>query len=116
MKETCLKHIDSQHQHESFVDMNISHSKFRDRNDRLADVQICHVCEESYSRIQVHTTNIGTMCMRCKREGSHHRFSADNHMNLGEQPNVLADLRQVEEMLIARASPILQVMHSIGGQ
>ena len=37
-------------------------------------------------------------------------------MNPGEQPNVLAELTQVEEMLIARASPILQVMHSIGGQ
>ena len=37
-------------------------------------------------------------------------------MNPGEKPNVLAELTQVEEMLIARASPILQVMHSIGGQ
>ena len=59
---------------------------------------------------------LGTMCMRCKREGSHHRFLADNHMNPREKPNVLAELTQVEEMLIARASPILQVMHSIGGK
>ena len=32
------------------------------------------------------------------------------------QPRVLEDITQVEEMLIAHASPILQVMHSIGGQ
>ena len=37
-------------------------------------------------------------------------------MDPGTQPHVLEDLTQVEEMLIARPSPILQVMHSIGGQ
>ena len=37
-------------------------------------------------------------------------------MDPGFQPHVLQDLTQVEEMLIARASPNLQVMHSIGGQ
>ena len=37
-------------------------------------------------------------------------------MNPGLQPLILGSLTQVEEMLIARASPILQVMHSIGGQ
>ena len=39
-----------------------------------------------------------------------------NHTDPGFQPHVLQDLTQVEEMLIARASPILQVMNSIGGQ
>ncbi len=61
-------------------------------------------------------TNTGPMCMRCRREGTNHRFSARNHMDPGTQPYVLAVLTQVEEMLIARASPILQVMHSMGGQ
>ena len=37
-------------------------------------------------------------------------------MDPGTQPHVLEDLTQVEEMLIARVSPILQVTHSIGGQ
>lgn len=37
-------------------------------------------------------------------------------MDLGVQPRVLVDLIQVEEMLIARGSWILQVMHSIGDQ
>jgi hypothetical protein len=96
--------------------MNIAHQKFHDRIDRLAQVQMCHVCEESYVGIQVFNTNTGPMCMRCRREGTHHIFSSHNHMDPGLQPRVLGVLTQVEEMLIAHASPILQVMHSIGGQ
>ena len=56
------------------------------------------------------------MCIRCRREGTNHIFLARNRMDPGTQPHVLAILTQVEEMLIAHASPILQVMHSIGGQ
>ena len=97
-------------------EMYTTHRKFRERIDRLAEVQMCHVYLESYARIQVHNTSIGPMCMRCLREGSNHRFSATNHMDPGIQPHVLEDLTQVEEMFIARASPILQVMHAIGGQ
>ena len=37
-------------------------------------------------------------------------------MNPGEQPYVLQQLTQVEEMLIARVNPILQVTHARGGQ
>ena len=37
-------------------------------------------------------------------------------MDLGEQPIVLSSLTQVEEMLIARVNPILQVTHTCGGQ
>ena len=37
-------------------------------------------------------------------------------MDLGEQPLVFPVLTQVEEMLIARVSPILQVTHARGGQ
>ena len=94
----------------------IAHKKFRERIDKFAHIQMCHVCDESYPGIQVVTTNTGPMCTRCKKEGSRHRFSSQNHMNPGLQPLVLASLTQIEEMLIARASPILQVMHSIGGQ
>jgi hypothetical protein len=32
----------------AFQDMDIAHQKFHDRIDRLAEVQMCHVCEESY--------------------------------------------------------------------
>ncbi|XP_059076947.1 uncharacterized protein LOC131876152 [Cryptomeria japonica] len=37
-------------------------------------------------------------------------------MDLGPQPEELASLTQVEEMLIARVNPILQVTHATGGQ
>ena len=37
-------------------------------------------------------------------------------MDLGEQPHCLQILTQVEEMLIARISPILQVTYARGGQ
>ena len=37
-------------------------------------------------------------------------------MNPGKQPPVLSILTQVEEMLIARVNPILQVTHACGGQ
>ena len=37
-------------------------------------------------------------------------------MDPGKKPHVLAVLTQVEEMLISRANPILQVTHAHGGQ
>ena len=37
-------------------------------------------------------------------------------MDPGSQPSELANLTQVEEMLIGHVSPILQVTHAIGGQ
>ena len=97
-------------------EMNIRHKKFHDRIDWLGEFQRCHVCHESYVGIQVFRTNTGPMCMHCRREGTNHKFSTRNHMDLGTQPDVLRVLTEVEEMFIAHAIPILQVMHSIGGQ
>ena len=37
-------------------------------------------------------------------------------MDPGPQPEELANLTQVEEMLIARVSPVLQVTHATSGQ
>ena len=96
--------------------MKIRHRRFRDHIDRLEEVQMCHVCQESYVRIQVFKTNTNTVCIWCKRERTNQRFSVGNHIDPRTQPHVLGVLTQVEEMLIACASPILQVMHSIGGQ
>eukprot|EP01018_Ginkgo_biloba_P016121 Gb_08820 [translate_table: standard] len=66
-----------------------AHHAFRSRIDRLAIVQMYHICNESYVGIK---------------------------MDPKEQPYVLAVLTQVEEMLIPRVSPILQVSHAPGGQ
>ena len=46
-------------------EMYTTHRKFRERIDRLAEVQMCHVCLESYAGIQVRNTSTGPMCMRC---------------------------------------------------
>jgi len=46
-------------------EMYTTHRKFRERIDRLAKVQMCHVCLESYAGIQVRNTSTGPMCMRC---------------------------------------------------
>ena len=94
----------------------VAHKIFRERIDKLGYIQMCYVCEDSYVGIQVMTTNTRLMCTRCKSERTHHRFSSQNNMNPGLRTLVLASLTQVEEMLTARASPVLQVMHSIGGK
>ena len=43
-------------------------------------------------------------------------FSADNDMEPGRVPTCLEEMTQVEEMLIARACPIMTVYHKHGGQ
>ena len=45
-------------------EMYTRHCKFREQIDRLAEVQMCHVCMESYAGIQVRNSSIGPMCMR----------------------------------------------------
>ena len=66
-----------------YEEMYNRHRKFHERIDQLAEVQICHVGQESYAGIQVRNLSIGPMCVRCLREISNHRFSARNHMDLG---------------------------------
>eukprot|EP01018_Ginkgo_biloba_P035772 Gb_33711 [translate_table: standard] len=93
-----------------------AHRAFRSRIDNLSIVQMCHVCNECYVGIKVFQTQDGPKCARCKSERGAHRFSMWNNMDPKEQPHVLAVLTQVEEMLISRISPILQVSHAPGGQ
>ena len=68
--------------------MNIARWKFHDMIDWLEEVQMWHVSEESYARIQVLNKNTIRMRIRCKRDGNHHRFSTHNHMDPGAQPQV----------------------------
>lgn len=100
----------------SYEEQLIAHKKIRARIDQLAHIQMCHVFEESYPNIHVVNTDTSPMCTRRRKEGSCHRFLAQNRMDPGSQPRVLADLTQVEEMLVEGVSPILQVMHSVGDQ
>ena len=77
---------------------------------------MCYVFQESYAGMKVYRTNEGPICNRCLQEIGIHRFSSSNNMDLGCQLQDLKNLTQVEEMLIARVNPILQVTHATGGQ
>ncbi|XP_057862036.2 uncharacterized protein LOC131070491 [Cryptomeria japonica] len=66
--------------------------------------------------MKVYQNPEGPICNRCKQERGINRLLAINNMDLGPQPPELACLTQVEEMLIARVNPILQVTHAIGSQ
>jgi predicted Fe-S protein YdhL (DUF1289 family) len=92
------------------------HKSFRVKIDNLSIAQICHVFQESYPGIQVVRGSEGPICKRCKQERGSHHFSRWNHMDIDEKPHVLKVLTQVEEILIARVNPILQVTHARGGQ
>ena len=63
----------------------------------------------------MYTSHIA-ICKTCSNEKGIHRFSALNNMDPGDQPTALKKFNQVEEMLIARVGPILQVKHAMGGQ
>ena len=96
--------------------MSSFHRAFRAEIDNLSVVQMCNVCRESYPGMNVFRRDEGPVCVRCRQERGIHRFSQDNNMNPGKQPPVLSILTQVEEMIIARVNPILQVTHARGGQ
>jgi len=76
---------------------------------------MCYICQECYPGIKVRLTTQGPTCNRCGKEKPPHQFSSSNNMDLGPKPNELANLTQIEEMLIARINPILQVTHATGG-
>jgi len=102
----------------SFNENNISqaHQCFRLRLDKLQSIHVCSICKESYPGLHFHFLNGQHTCSRCYSEKNGHRFSLWNNMDPGEQPLVLSILTQVEEMLISRVNPILQVTHARGGQ
>ena len=76
----------------------------------------CNICHETWPT-RVNSSEFVYICIRCKRDKHEVKlFSADNDMNPGEVPPSLEGLTQVEEMLIARAHPIMSVYHRKGGQ
>ena len=82
--------------------------------DQLADMHVCSICKECYPGIVTKKLHGAYACSCCILEQKGHLFSLENNMDLGNQPAVLAVLTQVEEMLINRANPILQVTHACG--
>lgn len=93
--------------------MQTFHSKQNKWEQRL-----CMVCHEVWpTRTCLDVDQSTFVCTRCKRDkGETKRYSNENDMWPGEVPACLQGLSQVEEMLIARACPIMCVFRKHGGQ
>ena len=77
---------------------------------------LCTTCHEMWpSRYK--TCKHMYECKRCTCDKSTpKKYSQANNMNPGSVPECLQDLTQIEEMLIARASPIMYIYKKQGGQ
>jgi hypothetical protein len=76
----------------------------------------CTICKEAWPTRQSLAAET-YICFRCKRDKkSPKNFSAGNDMDPGIVPEQLRGLTQVEEMLISRICPIMQVYRKHGGQ
>ena len=93
--------------------MNTFHSK-----QAKWEHQLCSTCHELWpTQVCARAKDSSFECTRCKRDKKNPKlYSADNDMHPGPVPPCLQDLTQVEEMLIARACPIMCVFHKHGGQ
>ena len=78
-------------------------------------VRQCTVCQEAWPLKSKPKTPY--VCLRCSRDKkSPKKFSCQNSMIPSCVPNELQNLTQIEEMLIARALPIMRVYIKPGGQ
>ena len=77
----------------------------------------CYVCKEAWPLKSKPKSPHSYMCSRCSRDKkSPKKFSDQNSMLPLCVPQELKNLTQVEEMLIARALPIMRVYIKPGGQ
>ena len=78
--------------------------------------KLCSICHELWPTL-VSGTEHPYICTRCKKDKNDTKlFSAENDMDPGSVPSCLQNLSQVEEMLIARACPIITIYRKHGGQ
>jgi len=75
----------------------------------------CIVCHETWpTRTSLQVPQHAYICIRCKHDkDSPKLFSQENDMHPGKVPVVLQGLTQIEEMLIARACPIMCVYRNM---
>lgn len=77
----------------------------------------CTVCKEAWPINTKPKSPASYMCLRCSRDKNRpKKFSDANYMVPGPVPIELQDLTQTEEMLIARALPVMRVYIKPGGQ
>lgn len=82
-------------------------------------IKQCAVCMEAWPSIRNRQSRTASdyKCSRCTRDKNHSKtFSKQNNMIPSAVPCQLQGLTQVEEMLIARALPIMRVYVKPGGQ
>jgi DNA replication protein DnaC len=78
-------------------------------------VSRCTVCQEAWPLKSKPRSPY--VCLRCSRDKkSPQKFSSENSMIPSSVPHELQNLTQIEEMLIARALPIMRVYIKPGGQ
>ena len=79
--------------------------------------RLCIVCHELWPTRVCLNDETTYQCTRCKRDkGKPKLYSVENDMYPGDVPICLQGLTQVEEMLIARACPIMCIYRKHGGQ
>ena len=77
----------------------------------------CQVCHEAWPLSVKNKKVAQYICSRCVRDkNSIKKFSAENNMIPSPVPKELQGLTQIEEMLIARAFPVISVYTKPGGQ
>ena len=80
-------------------------------------VNQCKICREAWPLNSKPKSSGCYICSRCSRDTkSPKKFSVENSMIPSPVPTQLQNLTQVEEMLIARALPIMRVYIKPGGQ
>ena len=90
---------------------------FHESNKYL--IKQCRVCMEAWPSIPNRQSRTASdyKCSRCSCDKNHSKkFSKENNMIPSAVPSQLQGLTQVEEMLIARALPIMRVYVKPGGQ
>ena len=78
----------------------------------------CNICNECWpTKTNLRIAFYMYICNRCQQDKhSPKLYSAENDMDSGTVPPCLQDMTQIEELLIARACPIMTVYHKHGGQ
>ena len=80
-------------------------------SDMSMHIKQCTVCHEAWplKTKTIKKSEALYVCLRCKRDkGFPKKFGHENNMVPSKVPDELQDLTQVEEMLIARAFPVMQ--------
>jgi len=77
----------------------------------------CTVCKEAWPLKSKPRSLESYVCSRCSRDRKYpKKFSLENYMIPSPVPAQLKGLTQIEEMLIARALPIMRIYIKPGGQ